>query len=242
MMFEKRVGNFTAMKKILTLLLVVLCGAAPLSAQPRGAMGGYGRPGSYRYGGYERPHGRYDRSFGMEDMYFGLRAGMTVASIHSQSPEMAGISSASGIFLGLSGGRAVLPFAPLYIESGLFYTEKGGRRGSEMTYDLNYLEVPVMMRYKLFLTPAVAIQPFGGVYLACGVGGQIRNYQTRTSVPSFSQTGFNRFDTGVKLGCSLNLAILHLEAAYDIGMANISRDDFVQAHNGCFYLSFGFSF
>ena len=125
------------------------------------------------------------------------------------------------------------------------YTEKGGNGyvdGKKFTYDLNYLEMPILAKYKYYFDDDLSIQPFAGGYLACGVGGKMKNYAEREAFSSFSDDAFQRFDGGLRLGCGVGFDLFYLELAYDIGLSNICHDDFDTSHNGSLALNFGVNF
>jgi hypothetical protein len=46
----------------------------------------------------------------------------------------------------------------------------------------------------------------------------------------------------VRLGCGLQFDHLYAELGYNIGLANVSRDDFNTAHTGCFFANVGVNF
>lgn len=228
------------MKKIFASLAAILLMASAVQAQP----GRVARP----YPGGHRPmhsRGYAGWSRGYEDApYFGFRAGMTLSGIHSNATDLRSTTARSGMYFGVQGGVPVMPYAPLFLESGLSFVEKGakyGSGGSGLSYDLNYLEIPLLLRYKGYLGPDSCIEPFGGFYVAGGVGGQIRDYERRVAYSSFDNE-FRRFDSGFRLGCSVSFLLFQLEAGYDIGLANISQDAFDNTRNRCFYLGLGLSF
>ena len=122
---------------------------------------------------------------------------------------------------------------------------KGGKSGSgqdKFTYDLNYLEVPLLIKYKHFVGNQTSIQPYAGGYLAIGTDGSIKNYGSRTAFSSFDDGYFNRFDGGLKLGCGVGFNMLYVDASYDIGLSNIGQDDFNDTQNGCFTINIGVNF
>src|SRR3712207_8782331 len=60
---------------------------------------------------------------------------------------------------------------PVFVESGLYYTERGGKKGSVKT-SLNYLEIPVLIKYGFKATEGIAILPFIGPYFSYAIGGK----------------------------------------------------------------------
>ena len=227
------------MKKTLLLSLLCMILAMPAMAQP-----------GYRYGRGYNPRvqtvGRHGNEYvAWHSYYVGLRVGMNASHVNSDSPLLDGSSMKSGLNIGIAAGTQLTYRAPLFIESGLYYSQKGGKSDSgsgKFTYDLNYLEVPVIIKYKHFVGNQTSIQPYAGGYLAVATDGQIKNYGTRTAFSSYDDGYFNRFDGGLKIGCGVGYNMLYLDASYDIGLANIGQDNFDDTHNGCFTINVGVNF
>lgn len=229
------------MKKTLFAILVVSMFAMSAHAQV------------YRNSRYYNPQtghldytGRsYDSRYNTADMYYGLRIGPSFSTVSSDDKALDGGSSQTGLNVGAVVGVNLTNEAPLYLETGLFYTEKGGRTtydGKKMTYDLNYLELPVVVKYAVNIDGHFSVQPLFGGYLSCGVGGKIRNYGDRVAENSFSKQYFKRFDGGLRVGCGVAYDMFYADLTYDIGLANICHDEFDRSRNGCLTLNFGVNF
>lgn len=181
-------------------------------------------------------------------MYSGFRVGLGVSTVNSDSPLFDSNKAMTGLNIGLAMGAQVSNRAPLFLESGLYYTEKGGKstyKNEKFSYSLNYLEVPLVLKYKYRADRDVTIEPFFGGYLACGVGGKIKDFKHRAAYNSFDEDyedTFNRFDGGLKLGVGASFQMLYVEAGYDIGLANVGKDNFDDTRNGCFNLTLGINF
>lgn len=111
-----------------------------------------------------------------------------------------------------------------------------------MTYSLNYLEVPVVLKYKYNVDNHFSIQPQVGGYFAAGVGGKIKNYKDREVESSFSKDKFSRFDGGLRFGCGIGYDLFYVDLTYDLGLANICHDTFDKSNNGSLQLNFGVNF
>lgn len=186
-----------------------------------------------------------DSFFGNGAYYYGLRIGPSFSTVNSDDKTLDGGSSQTGLSLGAVAGFPLTDRGPLYLETGLFYNEKGGKttyEGKKMTYDLNYLEVPITVKYVVDVDGNFSVQPFAGGYLACGVGGKIRNYGDRMLASSFSSQYFKRFDAGLRLGCGIGYDMFYADLSYDLGLANICHDEFDRSHNGSLSLTVGVNF
>ena len=120
------------------------------------------------------------RSRSAIDGYLGLRIGLGVATVNADDRFLDGGSPKAGLNLGVVGGLQLAPATPLYLETGLSYTEKGGKNGT-YSYNMNYLEVPLLVKYQHNLDPLTSIQPFVGVYCSAGVSGKIKEKNERRS-------------------------------------------------------------
>ena len=138
---------------------------------------------------------------------------MGLATVNSDSPYLDGSKVKTGLNVGFVAGTQMVHGTPLYVEGGLYYTEKGGKSGSgsdKFTYNMNYLEVPLVLKYKFYPASDFTIEPFMGGYVSCGVGGKIKDFNNRAAYSSFGDKyadNFRRFDAGIKLGCGVGFDI-----------------------------------
>lgn len=229
------------MKRIMMISVMAILTVLPVTAQyPRSR---YGRPLPQRsaYSGSYQPRS-YQRT---TDVYYGLRLGLGVATVSSDDRYLDGGSPKVGLGLGVVAGFQLAPATPVFFETGVLYTEKGGKGsygGHTFTYNMDYLEVPLLMKYQHNFDRLTSIQPFAGVYASVGVGGKIKDFNERQAYSSFDDEGFKRWDAGLRLGCGLQFDHLYAEVGYDLGLANVSHDYFDTAHTGCFFANIGVNF
>ena len=99
----------------LTIMMVV-----PAQAQYRGYNSRYGRTT------YNRPASR-NYSYSAPYTYYGFRVGLNGATVNSDDKFLDGGSMQSGLNVGFNVGVLLTQTAPLFFETGLQYTEKGGK-------------------------------------------------------------------------------------------------------------------
>lgn len=205
-----------------------------------------------------RPYGNYDhnRPYAFPDTYVGLRIGPAFTHVTSDDPALDGGSWKTGLNVGVAVGKALSYHAPVYLETGLYYTEKGGKgphsSNKEFTYSLDYLELPLLLKYKVPVDREFSLEPYFGGYFAVGVGGKIKDYANREAYSSFSSNAydngtFRRCDAGLKFGIGAAYKLsphpmaaeIYMELGYDLGLANVCHDTFSQAKNGALTLNFG---
>ena len=239
------------MKK--TILLIIACLMATMPAMSQYRHRG-GRPGQRvvvvkqpRHHGMPRsPFDGGDPYYGYRHTYYGLRLGLNAGSVRSDAPALNGHSVKTGVSLGAVVGTQLSYYSPIYLEGGLMYSQKGGKSdnvgGDKFTYQLDYLELPVVIKYRHFTQSGLSIEPFAGGFLSCGIAGDIKNYGARQAYSSFSDNNFSRFDGGLRFGCGVGYRLGYVELAYDLGLANVGQDDFDDTHTGCFTVSVGVNF
>lgn len=229
------------MKKIIIIALAIISMSISAHAQAYTNSRYYNE----RTGHLDYTNHHLDNVIGTGDIYYGLRLGAAFSTVNSDDKALDGGSSQTGLNLGGVIGFGLSDQTPLFLETGISYVEKGGKsvyEGKKMTYDLNYLEVPITAKYIFDIDGDFSIQPFLGGYLAFGIGGKIKNYGDRVAESSFSKKYFQRFDGGIRLGCGLAYDMFYADLSYEIGLSNISHDEFDSSHNGCLALSVGVNF
>lgn len=233
------------MKKYILMALVGLVTVMPASAQ------------NYRNSRYyNRNTGRLDYShrnnrsyshygnYSTMPFYVGFRVGPSFSSVISDNDVFDGGSTKTGLNAGLAAGFNVSPYVPLFFETGLYYTEKGGKGDHDFKYSLNYLEMPFVLKYIHNFDRSFSIQPFFGGYVAAGISGKVKNYRGRESWNAFGgdYAQFKRFDGGLRLGVGVQYEMLYADVTYDLGLSNVGHDVFDEAKNSALMLNFGINF
>lgn len=173
------------------------------------------------------------------NLYYGARMGLALGTLTGDSDPYDGMKA--GLTLAGVIGLRLSQQAPVFLESGLYYTQRGAKDGS-YTCSLNCLEVPILVKYGIKATDDIAILPFIGPYFAFGVGGKYEysgpNGKEKESTFDF----LNRNDMGIKLGCGAEYNMLYLELAYQFGLHNIADNDNHTIHANQLSINFGVNF
>lgn len=174
-------------------------------------------------------------------LYYGIRLGANFSTISGD--ETSDLKSKSGINLGGVIGLRVSDVNPLFLESGLYYTERGAKGDGKTKVSLTYLELPLLIKYGFQATDDIAILPFLGPYFSLGIAGKTKYFDgtSYTSESSFSH-GFNRPDMGFKLGCGAEWNMIYAELGYQIGVANIADSDENTNHGNALFINIGVNF
>lgn len=171
----------------------------------------------------------YERS-----KYFGVRIGINASQLFFRGcPALT--SSMAGMNLGVVAGWKVTNTAPLFFETGLYYMGRGAYINDDDPKHISMREhnfdIPLLMKYK-FSTPAedLYIQPFFGMYMSFGIGGETRIYDDnpdlRDKHDTFRSGGLRAFDLGLKLGCGMSYRNFYFELAYSLGLLNAASSNF----------------
>lgn len=196
-------------------------------------------------GGFE-----LDRS----NLYYGARMGLTLSNVSGD--EMNGLDFSgvkAGLTLGGVVGLRVSNTSPVFLESGLYYTQRGGKDG-DAKMNLKYLEVPVVIKYGIKVSDDIAVLPFIGPYFSYSMfGGRVTGEAELVNAgiakvtqeldeSSFNDGYANRTDMGMKFGCGMEYDMLYLEAGYQVGIANIADGKSKTNHGNAFVVNFGVNF
>jgi hypothetical protein len=199
------------MKKILVSLVAILM-AAPSFAQ-------------FSSGGFE---------LDKQSLYYGVRFGGTIASISGDWS----LGNKVGITLGGVIGLRLSESTPVFLESGLYYTQRGAKDNEwEITH--NNFEIPILVKYGFKVSDDIALLPFVGPYFAYAISKE-EKYKGHDVSASYPRV--NRNNVGFKLGCGAEYHKLYIEAGYQFGVTNILDSDDLSARNNALFANLGINF
>ncbi|MDR0754240.1 MAG: PorT family protein [Prevotellaceae bacterium] len=198
---------------------------------------------------------------------FGIRAGLNSSSF-VQSSDAFGMNisietdSRISFHVGFSYQHLLIPTVPLYLETGLYFTEKGFKQsvdyssvaiiepeidfyGSKITVNAMYLKTPLLLNYHFILANNITIQPFAGFYVAYGIGGKAKVISggNKDSENTFGDNGLDRLDLGVRIGVGATFDRIYIGAGYEPGLISVSdsgEDSTVKTKNWAFTIGYTF--
>ena len=179
-----------------------------------------------------------------ENLYWGVRFGLTGASLGGDLD----LGMKTGMTLAGVIGLRASDSTPVFIESGLYYTERGAKDGDRRV-GYNNLEIPLVVKYGIKATDDVAVLPFFGPYFSYafngktkpGIDGENKSVGTFDEKKAFTG-GLKRANMGFKLGCGAEYNKLYLEIGYQFGITNVCKDDNKSSHSNALFVNFGVNF
>lgn len=172
-------------------------------------------------------------------VHFGIRAGVTSSSLHLDYGD--GYKSSS--LTHPSGGLAFdlrVASIPLYLETGVYYTNRGyslsGEKWRDRSMDGNYdgfgFRVPLVASYHLYLNDNMSIQPFIGGFFGYG---------------DIDGKDSEDVDYGLRIGSGFNFGRWYANVGYDIGLMEqgtyVNSDgEEKSVKSGMLFFTVGFNF
>ena len=151
-----------------------------------------------------------------ESVYYGVRLGITSATL-------------AGVL-----GLRVSSTTPVFLESGLYYTERGAKN-----IGYNNFEIPLLIKYGIQTSDDIAILPFIGPYFSYAFSGKTKILGDDGKKV---KVGLKRANMGFKIGCGAEYNKLYLEIGYQLGVTNVSKDDDLSLHSSALFANFGVNF
>lgn len=213
------------MKKLFTMVMLLAAVCMTANAQHLGS-------------GYSAA--RLDRGFNDYDVYYGFRIGYNAASLRFSGDEIDS-KSISGMNFGAVVGFP-LGSTSLVFEPGVLYSVKGGKTKNNVNKAtaecyMHGIEIPLVVKYDIPLgnTEDISIMPLFGCYIDLGIAGRTKvtdadgsifnqGANHREKLKTFNSNRFHRIDAGLRMGCGMNIDVLYVELAYDLGLKDLGRD------------------
>ncbi len=133
-----------------------------------------------------------------------------------------------------------------YIQPGVYFTtksfdfylsdkEKVLDFSWRRLYELYYLEIPVLASFRIELADDFKLQLNAGPFVACGVGGNVKDIILKSEAIDIGdflgnpfvegEGGLHRFDAGLQFGIGFEYKEFFIGATYDLGLFDITAKD-----------------
>lgn len=187
----------------------------------------------------------WDGSRAERPLSFGVRAGMNISELN-----ISGTDTKFGFFGGLGADFNIVN--SLSINSGVFFTQKGGRFPNALSEDyghgkirltVNFIEIPVYASYRLHINSEHTSQVFFGPYFDFGVYGKATMEASghKKSESLFDDTNrFKRFQVGLGIGIAHTWNNVTIGLSFQGGLTDVAKN--IDAEWNNFNVAVGFNF
>lgn len=131
------------------------------------------------------------------------------------------------------------------LQPGLFITQKGsGNRQSELRVRTTHFEFPLQINYLLYETKNKEVTKGLSIFLAPYTAYLIRStveFEGEKLRIGLKETGFNRWDYGLKSGVDFHVGSFDFLIGYEHGLKNLG-DEFLVIKNRGFFFNVGLVF
>ena len=186
----------------------------------------------------------------------GIRTGLNAVGVHGDAvpvfAENSSIESTTGFQVGVVGEysvseKFVIQPALLFATQGFVNKGESQNGNLELSWNLNYLQIPVNATYK-FGGGKTKFFLQAGPYLGYALGGKMKGElkqdgkESKTSEETikFGSNEMKRLDFGIGFGLGLQISAVQLALGYQFGMMNIHNSSELDMKNDC--LSFTVSY
>lgn len=186
-----------------------------------------------------------------EKNILGVRAGVNVSTCDISIEDVRiNTGSRAGFHFAVTDQILLHRSLPLYLETGIGFSSRGGRAAAEIYGDIYnmtmrpfYMQAPLLVNYHFHIRDLLTIQPFAGIYGGVGIRGAMKTEYGNEDM--FSAPGFlSRMDFGVRAGAGFVIRRIYLGISYDIGCLNLVKESDGEGtmRNNCFTISVGYNF
>ena len=146
-------------------------------------------------------------------------------------------------------------FRSLSVNTGVMLIQKGYKseysdyRGKMETKDnATFIEIPLLLSYRVKLSDAAQFQLNIGPYFAFGVSGKQKIESTFPGLKSYEidswdeYDGMKKSDVGVHVGVAVTYNNMYAGANYERGLKNVSNVPGAEFQNGTIAITLGYNF
>lgn len=183
---------------------------------------------------------------------FGVRAGVNFANQYNGG-EGANHDYHTGFRGGLEMDLNIV--RSLSVNSGVFYVQKGYKseysdyRGTlKITDNAAYIQIPLLLSYRIDLSDAAQFQINAGPYFAFGTSGKQKITSTFPGLQDYEidsydeYEGMKKSDIGISVGAAMTYSNIYIGIVYERGFNNVSKVPGSNFKNGSIGINVGYNF
>lgn len=170
------------------------------------------------------------------DQSIGVRVGLNASKMKTDGMTIDGIA---GFHVGGVYQHVLTQKMPLYIETGLYISQKGFKMNSDNKCNAFYFEVPVLVNYKFTAGQEFVLYPSAGLYYGLGFAGKWKSADVKFD--SFGDGGLlERSDLGFRVSFTGEWRQFVASAGFDYSLFDAGKDG--KMKNRTFFISVGYNF
>jgi hypothetical protein len=163
-------------------------------------------------------------TFAQMPFTLGVKGGLNLANVTGDD-----VSDDAEMLIGFhAGAYAQFDLAVLTIQPELLYTMKGSQEEGTMmgvdysgTSTLNYLEIPVLVKYNVLPTPMMKASVYAGPSLAFLLSANHEQEVNGETTDTDIADDLTSTDFGLNVGASVELSKLMIDVRYNMGLASV---------------------
>lgn len=149
-------------------------------------------------------------------LQYGVKAGLNTAWISSED-EAEEESPRLGIGAGIAARYWITP--SLAVQAEAQYSQKGEQCGDDCTIQLDYIEIPVLARYAIPLSPLMTAGIYAGPSIGVPINSKLKIEGVSDDIEDVST------DFGLNVGVDIGSGPFYVDGRFNFGLTNIQRGD-----------------
>jgi Outer membrane protein beta-barrel domain len=160
-----------------------------------------------------------------QDVSFGVKGGLNLSTTSYDPEPEVGIGLRPGVVLG---GFVNLPLGSrLAIQPEGFFSQKGNKLelpDADLTVELAYIEVPILLQYAFSSSPGRGFFVFGGPSIGFKIDAELGATVGEDEDEFPLDEEVEDFDIGIAAGAGYNFGRYTIDGRYTFGLSNTSVD------------------
>ena len=161
-----------------------------------------------------------------QDLSFGAKGGVAFSTLSFDPSSEISYDLRTGLVVG---GFVAFPLGSrITIQPEGLFVQKGAKVkdfGVSATIELDYVEVPVLVKYRIAGGPARSFHVFGGPSLAFKVSASSSASFGGSTIDTSNDEEIESLDYGVVAGAGMDAGRFTIDGRFTFGFANVNKDE-----------------